>query len=89
MTLKKNCWICSSVTIIGGVTVGENSIVAAGAVVTSDVPDNSIVAGVPAKVIRTIGEEDKMDVWETYIKNETPVSSKDAKSRPKNQSLQR
>ena len=72
--IKKNCWICSSATIIGGVTVGENSIVAAGAVVTKDVPPNSIVAGVPAKVVRTIDERDRMDVWEKYINNEVPLS---------------
>jgi maltose O-acetyltransferase len=74
ITIKKNCWICSSATIIGGVTVGENSIVAAGAVVTKDVPANSIVAGVPARVIRTLDEDDRMDVWETYLKNEVPLS---------------
>jgi acetyltransferase-like isoleucine patch superfamily enzyme len=39
-----------------GVTVGENSIVSAGAVVTKDVPANTIVAGIPAKVIKTIEE---------------------------------
>ena len=41
-----------------GVTVGKNSVVAAGAIVTHDVPDYSIVAGVPAKIIRKIGELD-------------------------------
>ena len=74
ITIKKNCWICSSATIIGGVTIGENSIVAAGAVVTKDVPANSIVAGVPARVIRTIDEKDRMDVWEAYVKDEIPLS---------------
>ncbi len=74
ITIKKNCWICSSATIIGGVTIGENSIVAAGAVVTKDVPPNSIVAGVPARVIREIDEKDRMNVWETYINNEVPLS---------------
>ena len=74
ITIKKNCWICSSATIIGGVTIGENSIVAAGAVVTKDVPSNSIVAGVPARVIRTIDEKDRMDVWEAYVKGEVPLS---------------
>lgn len=77
IVIKKNCWICSSATIVGGVTVGENSIVAAGAVVTRDVPPNCIVAGVPAKVVREIDEKDRMDVWETYLKNETPLSLRD------------
>lgn len=77
ITIKKNCWICSSATISGGVTVGENSIVAAGAVVLKDVPPNSIVGGVPAKVIRKIDENDRMDVWNTYVKNEIPLSIRD------------
>lgn len=47
-------WIGSHVTILPGVSIGENSIVAAGAVVTHDVPPNSIVGGVPAKVISNI-----------------------------------
>lgn len=52
--LKKNCWIGANTTILPGVTVGENAIVAAGAVVSKDVPDNAIVAGVPAKVVQMI-----------------------------------
>ena len=77
ITIKKNCWICSGATIAGGVTIGENSIVAAGAVVTRDIPPNSIAGGVPAKVIRALDEQDKMNVWETYIKDETPMSIRD------------
>ncbi len=79
ITVKDGCWICSSATISGGVTIGENSIVAAGAVVLRDVPPNSIVAGVPARVIRQIDEEDRINVWETYIKNELPVSARNKK----------
>ena len=45
------CWIASGAIIIGGVTIGENSIVAAGAVVTKSVPSGSIVGGVPARII--------------------------------------
>lgn len=52
--IKKGASIGSSSTIMCGITIGENSIVGAGAVVTKDVPPNSIAAGVPAKVIRKI-----------------------------------
>jgi acetyltransferase-like isoleucine patch superfamily enzyme len=55
IVIKRNAWIGAAVTILPGVTVGENSVVAAGAVVTKDVPANTVVAGVPAKVIKTIG----------------------------------
>jgi acetyltransferase-like isoleucine patch superfamily enzyme len=50
--IKKGASIGSSATIMCGITVGENSIVGAGAVVTKNVPPNSIVIGVPAKVIK-------------------------------------
>lgn len=52
--IKRNAWIGAAATILPGVTIGENSIVAAGAVVTSDVPPNTIVGGVPAKFIKSI-----------------------------------
>jgi acetyltransferase-like isoleucine patch superfamily enzyme len=52
--IKKNAWIGANATIMPGVTVGENAVVAAGAVVSKDVPDNAIVGGVPAKTIRMI-----------------------------------
>ncbi len=52
--VKKGASIGSSSTILCGVTIGENAIVGAGAVVTKDVPANSVVAGVPAKLIRKL-----------------------------------
>lgn len=52
--IKKNAWIGANATILPGVTIGENAIVAAGAVVSKDVPDNAIVGGIPAKMIKTI-----------------------------------
>lgn len=52
--IKKNAWIGAGATILPGVTIGENAIVAAGAVVTKDVFDNTIVGGVPAKLIKKI-----------------------------------
>lgn len=57
IVIKRNVWIAASVTIIGGVTVGENSILAAGSVVTHDVPPNTLVGGNPARFIRSIGDD--------------------------------
>jgi len=50
--IRKNAWIGAGATILPGVTVGENAVVAAGAVVSKNVPANTIVGGVPAKVIK-------------------------------------
>ncbi|SDC96272.1 sugar O-acetyltransferase [Niabella drilacis] len=52
--IKKNAWIGANATILPGVTIGENAIVASGAVVSKDVPDNTVVGGVPAKIIKSI-----------------------------------
>ena len=52
--IKRNAWIGAAATILPGVTIGENAVVAAGAVVNKDVAANTVVGGVPAKVLRTI-----------------------------------
>lgn len=55
--IKKNVWIGANVTILPGVTIGENAIVGACSVVTKDVPDNAVVVGNPAKVIKYLDTE--------------------------------
>ena len=55
--IGKNVWIGANATMLPGVTIGDNAVIAAGAVVTKDVPANAVVAGVPAKVIRKIEEK--------------------------------
>ncbi|KMK95201.1 DapH/DapD/GlmU-related protein [Rossellomorea marisflavi] len=57
VTIGKSVWIGSGATILPGVTIGDRAVVAAGAVVTKDVPEGTVVAGVPAKVVKTIEEE--------------------------------
>lgn len=56
IVIERNVWIAAGAIIIGGVTVGENSVVAAGSVVTRDVPANTLVGGNPARVIRAIAD---------------------------------
>lgn len=54
IAIGRNVWIATGATVIGGVTIGENSVVAAGSVVTKDVPPNTLVGGNPARIIRPV-----------------------------------
>lgn len=54
VVIKKNVFIGSNVTILKGVTIGENSVIGNGAIVTKDVPDNVVVAGNPARIIKSL-----------------------------------
>ena len=54
--IKRNAWLGIGSIILPGVTIGENAVVAAGAVVSKDVPDNAVVGGVPAKIIKMLDE---------------------------------
>lgn len=56
IVLGRNVWVGSHATILQGVTIGDNAVVAAGAVVTRDVPAGTVVAGVPARPIKTIDD---------------------------------
>lgn len=52
--IGKNVWLGANVTVLPGVTIGDGAIVAAGAAVTKDVPENTVVGGIPARVIKSI-----------------------------------
>lgn len=55
--IKKNAWIGARVNILPGVTIGENAIVGTGSIVTKDVPDNTVVVGNPARIVKTIAKK--------------------------------
>ena len=57
--IGNNVWIGGNVTILPGITIGNNVVVAAGAVVTKDIPDNSLVGGIPAKLIKELENDVK------------------------------
>ena len=52
--IGKNVWVCRQVTILSGVSIGENSIIGANSVVNKDIPPNCVAAGNPAVVVKTI-----------------------------------
>ncbi len=57
--IGKNVWIGANATVLAGVTIGDGAVVAAGAVVTKDVEPNTIVGGIPCKVIKKIEIKDR------------------------------
>jgi maltose O-acetyltransferase len=60
ITIGHNVWLGSNVVINPGVTIGNNCVIGSGSVVTKDIPDNMVAAGVPCKVLRPITEEDRV-----------------------------
>lgn len=64
--IGNDVWVGAGVHINQGVTIGDNCIIGSGSVVTKDIPANSIAAGVPCKVIKTITDDDKTDYLEKF-----------------------
>ena len=58
--IGKNCWLGAGVLVMPGVTIGDNTVIGAGSVVTKDIPSNVVAYGNPCRVIREIGEHDKV-----------------------------
>ena len=58
--IGNGCWICANVTVLPGVTIGDNCVIGAGSVVTRSIPANSFAAGNPCRVIRTLSEKDSL-----------------------------
>ena len=59
ITIGKNCWIGAKVTVLAGVDIGNNCVIGAGSVVTKSIPDNSVVVGNPARIIKSIEKDNK------------------------------
>ncbi len=57
--IGKNCWLGAGVIVLPGVTIGDNTVIGAGSVVTKDIPSNVVAVGNPCKVLRPISEHDK------------------------------
>ena len=68
ITVGDNVWIGAGVQVLPGVTIGSNVVIGAGSVVNKDIPDNSVAAGNPCRVIRPITEEDKLTSWNLHEK---------------------
>ena len=58
--IGKNCWLGAGVIVLPGVSIGDNTVVGAGSVVTKDLPSNVVAVGNPARVLREINENDKI-----------------------------
>lgn len=57
--IGKNCWLGAGVIVLPGITIGNNSVIGAGSVVTKDIPKNVIAVGNPCRILREIGEKDR------------------------------
>ena len=59
VTIGNNVWLGANVTVLAGVSIGDNAVIGAGSVVTRSIPANVVAVGVPCRVLREITEEDK------------------------------
>ena len=61
--IGRNCWLGAGVIVLPGITIGDNTVVGAGSVVTRDMPSGVVAAGNPCRVLREIGERDRLYYW--------------------------
>lgn len=70
--IKDNVWIGANSVVLPGVTIGENSVIGAGSVVTKDIPANVVAVGNPCRVLRPIGEHDKRYFYRDNVIDDLP-----------------
>lgn len=75
--IGKNVWIGSNSVILPGVTIGDNTVIGAGSIVTKDIPENVVAVGNPCKILRPIGERDK-EYYFRDLKVDEPYTSRSA-----------
>lgn len=63
LRIGRNCWLGAGVIVLPGITIGDNTVVGAGSVVTRDLPSGVVAAGNPCRVLREIGERDRLYYW--------------------------
>ena len=85
--IGENCWLGAGVIVMPGVTIGDNTVIGAGSVVTKDIPANVVAVGNPCRVMRPIGEKDRMyfykdreidwEAWNAWCEEQTgsPLSA--------------
>ena len=61
--IGRNCWLGAGVIVMPGITIGDNTVIGAGSVVTKDIPSSVVAVGNPCKVLREVGEHDKIYYW--------------------------
>ena len=61
--IGRNCWLGAGVIVMPGITIGDNTVIGAGSVVTKDIPSGVVAVGNPCKVLREVGEKDKIYYW--------------------------
>ncbi len=61
--IGKNCWLGAGVIVMPGVTIGDNTVIGAGSIVTRDIPANVVAVGNPCRVLREVGEHDRQYYW--------------------------
>lgn len=73
VVIGDNCWIGANTTICPGITIGENTVIGAGSVVTKNIPSNVVAVGNPCRVLRPIGEQDELYYYKNRLFSDSGI----------------